>query len=345
MTAAVKKTDTKLIELSNLHVNFKYRQGTVRAVKEANLDIFSGESLGLVGESGSGKSVTAQSILGIIPTPGEIAEGEIYYFPEGEDGKRITLSDLKSKGKEFRHLRARKFSIIFQEPMSALSPIHTIGNQIIEAMMLARSVNKKEARNEAVKLLRKVGIPKAEERIDEYTFNLSGGMRQRAMIAMALAGEPEFLIADEPTTAIDVTIQAQILELLENLQKDFGMSLMMITHDLGVIAAVAERVAVMYNGYIVEKAFLENIFNNPLHPYTKGLINSIPDIKKTDRKLVSIEGVVPHPYARIKGCDFRPRCEKSIEGICDQSFPSEIECEKDHFVRCYLYNELEDDKK
>jgi peptide/nickel transport system ATP-binding protein len=294
----------------------------------------------LVGESGCGKSVTAQAILRIIPKPGLITQGQILLHRSTAPGssEEFDLAQVDATGQQIRSIRGKDIAMIFQEPMSSLSPVHTVGAQIIEVIRLHQTVTKAEARQRAIQALRLVGIPRPEMRVDAYSFELSGGMRQRAMIAIALACRPSLLIADEPTTALDVTIQAQILELMQRLQQEMGMSILLITHNLGVVAALSHRVAVMYLGRIVEQATKEEIFNHPKHPYTQGLLNSVPRVgDKKGRRLWAIEGVVPHPYAQIQGCAFHPRCPKIMRGVCDKEYPPTVEVGTQHSVACYLY--------
>ncbi len=292
--------------------------------------MFKGKSLGIVGESGSGKSVTALSVMKLIPNPpGIIAGGEILF--NGED-------IVKKSEAEMRKLRGNKISMIFQEPMTSLNPVFTIGNQIEEVIKLHQDVSKKDATNKAIEMLELVGIPVPAKRINEYPHQLSGGMRQRVMIAMALACNPEVLIADEPTTALDVTIQAQILELMKKLQDEIGMGIIMITHDLGVVAETCHDVAVMYCGEIVEKADVKTLFNNPKHPYTRGLMDSIPSFDSTlneqRTKLKTIEGMVPSLFNLPEGCYFQDRCF-NVKAECRKSRPKQTILEKDHFVSCF----------
>jgi peptide/nickel transport system ATP-binding protein len=342
----LRMNDNQLIDISDLHLHFKLREGTVKALKGVTLQIYKGEILGLVGESGCGKSVTAQCILRIVPKTGSIVRGRILLKRALNGGMAqeayeiVDVTELDDKGPAIRDIRSRDISIIFQEPMSALSPVHTIGNQIIEALQLQRDTTDKEAREIAVRMLERVGIPQPEQRIDAYTFELSGGMRQRAMIAMALIKDPVLLIADEPTTAVDVTIQAQILELLQELQQEMGMAVLYITHNMGVIAAISQRVAVMYWGRVVEQGSVDAIFHDPKHPYTQGLIRSIPKISKTGTgKLWNIKGVVPHPFAEVPGCHFHPRCPHAIPGKCDVDTPHPVQVAPDRMVACFLYGE------
>jgi oligopeptide/dipeptide ABC transporter ATP-binding protein len=340
--------DDMLLEVNNLQTFFFLDEGLVKAVDGATLSVRRGKTLAVVGESGCGKSVMARSIMQIVPKPGRNVGGEIvYYRAAGERGATerevVRISDLAPNGKPMRAMRGRDISMIFQEPMSSLSPVHTIGNQIIENYTLHFSVSAKEARDMAIEMLRKVGIPRAEQRVDAYPHQLSGGMRQRAMIAMALICQPSLLIADEPTTALDVTTQAQILELMQRLQEELNMAIMIITHDLGVVAEIAEDVAVMYLGQVVEHAPVDDIFHNPQHPYTRGLLRSIPRMEShTRERLETIPGTVPHPYNRPNGCRFNPRCRARVEhrlAICRQVEPQLLPTDVEHEVRCWLYHD------
>ena len=295
----------KILEIKDLCVEFNTDRGVIRAVNGVNLEVFKGKTLGVVGESGSGKSVTALSIMRLIPTPpGKIARGTIHY--RGENLLDIPFDQM-------RRIRGNKIAMIFQEPMTSLNPVFTVGNQIEEVLELhQKELSKEQRRKKAIEMLHLVGIPSPEKRVEEYPHQLSGGMRQRVMIAMSLACEPDILIADEPTTALDVTIQAQILELMKKLQTDLGMGIIMITHDLGVVAETCDDVAVMYCGQIVERAEVKELFNHPQHPYTKGLIESIPSFdsttgEKKDR-LPTIEGMVPSLFDLPDGCNFQDRC-------------------------------------
>jgi len=331
-----------LLQIADLHVDFTSREGIVRAACGVSFDVLPGETLGLVGESGSGKSVTAQAILRIIPYPGRISAGSIVLRRSAKNGTErfIDIASLDEDGKEITDIRRHDISLIMQEPMSSLSPVHTIGNQIVEKIRLREKMAKKEAREQAVEILDKVGIPNAKTRLDAYTFELSGGMRQRAVIAMALAGKPSLLIADEPTTAVDVTIQAQIIRLLRHLQDELDMAILVITHDLGVVANLAHRVAVMYRGRIVEQGTVKEVFQSPLHPYTQGLIESVPDLADpVGERIKTIPGVVPHPFAVVSGCQFHPRCTKAIPGLCDRQIPLQTEPKPRHEVSCFLYQE------
>ena len=285
---------SRLLEIRNLKVNFFLDEGTVEAVRGINLEIHRNRTVGLVGESGCGKSVLSQAILRIVPDPGKIVDGQILFWRNGNEP--VDLARLDQKGREIRSIRGKEIAIIFQEPMTALSPLYTIGNQITEAIVLHQGVAKKEARKLAVEMLSKVGIPNPHVRIDQYPFELSGGLRQRAVIAMALVCNPTLLIADEPTTALDVTIQAQILKLFQDLQKEFDMSVLFITHDLSVISEIADEVVVMYLGRCVEMGATKEIFASPLHPYTQGLLQSVHKLGRgSDERLVPIKGTMPDP--------------------------------------------------
>jgi len=327
--------DNILLEVNNLKTYFHLDEGTVKAVDGVSFKIEKGKTFGIVGESGCGKSITAHSIMQILPPRGKIEEGEIILHAESGS---IDISKIKPNSKEARKIRGNEVAMIFQEPMTAFAPVYTIGNQIQEAILLHQNVKKEQAREIAVDMLRKVGIPKPEERIDSYPFEMSGGMRQRAMIAMAISCNPSLLIADEPTTALDVTTQAQILDLLKTLQKEIGMATLMITHDMGVIAQIADDVAVMYLGKIVETGSVNEIFYNPKHPYTTALLKSIPKIGgKKKKRLESIEGMVPSPYEIPTGCRFHTRCSSYMKGICDKKEPPTLEVSDGHKVSCFLY--------
>jgi len=292
--------------------------------------------LGVVGESGCGKSVTARSILRIVEPPGRIVAGEILWH--GADGEVRDLVKLDADGRVMRSIRGREIGLVFQEPMTSFSPVHTVGNQIIEAIRLHMRVSAAEARRRAIEALRQVGIPQPERRIDDYAFQLSGGLRQRAMIAVALSCDPRLLIADEPTTALDVTTQAQILDLLRNLQAQRGMAIMLITHNLGVVAEMCDHVVVMYLGQVVESGPVDAIFHNAKHPYTRALLRSIPSIESPSRvKLHTITGSIPHPYNRPAGCPFHPRCPDRIRGVCDVREPTLRTLEGGQSVSCFLY--------
>ena len=314
-----------ILSVRNLKTSFFTDEGIVRAVDGASFDVFLGQTLGIVGESGCGKSITALSILRIVPRPGRIVEGEILLRRETEDGlaRDVALTSLGENSKEMRSIRGAEIALVFQEPMTSLSPVHTIGNQIIGATRLHQNVSKQEARQMAIELLRLVGIPRAESAVDAYPLQLSGGMRQRALIALALSCDPRILIADEPTTALDVTTQAQILDLLRSLQEKTGMAIMLITHNMGVIAEMADQVVVMYLGQVVEQGSVADVFSASKHPYTQSLLRSIPSIHSTPKvQLPTISGTLPHPYNRPAGCPFHPRCPDAIAGVCDQHEPS-----------------------
>ncbi len=319
-------SEEKVLEIKNLKTFFYTDEGVVKSVNDVSYYVKKGETLGVVGESGCGKSVTAMSILRLIPQPpGKIVGGEILF--KGRDLTKIS-------DEEMRHIRGNRIAMIFQEPMTSLNPVYTVGDQIIEAICLHMDKTYTEARAMALSMLEKVGIPAPANRIDEYPHQMSGGMKQRVMIAMALVCNPELLIADEPTTALDVTIQAQILELLVKLQKDFGTSIIMITHDLGVIAEIAHRVVVMYASKIVETAEVKELFANPKHPYTIGLFNSIPKLDTSDR-LIPIKGMVPNPLDFPVGCKFNNRCEFATEK-CRKSEPTLKEISPGHWSACWL---------
>ena len=339
-----------LIEVKDLKTYFHLDEGLVKAVDGADFSIQRGKTLGVVGESGCGKSVTARSIMRILAKSARIEGGEILFHRElpgkpddGSGGAQVETLDLvkqDANGDVMRSIRGAEISMVFQEPMTSLSPVHTVGNQIGEVITLHQKVDDKEGRRLAIDMLDKVGMPLPERTIDRYSFELSGGMRQRAMIAMALSCHPSLLIADEPTTALDVTTEAQILTLMRSLQSELGMAIMFITHNLGVIAQMADNVAVMYLGKVVEETSVDSIFYNPLHPYSQALLQSIPRlgrIKEKEYRLASIKGSVPDPYNLPKGCPFHPRCVKRIRGVCDVEIPPVIEVEPGHKVRCVLY--------
>lgn len=319
-----------LLEVRSLTTQFFTEDGVVRAVEDVSFEIFPGEILSLVGESGCGKSVTGLSLLRLISIPpGKIVSGELLF--DGRD-----LMELEEK--EMERVRGNDISMIFQEPMTSLNPVFTIGNQIMEALQLHQNLDKKEARKKAIEMLGRVRIPSPEVRIDSYPHQLSGGMRQRAMIAMALSCQPKLLIADEPTTALDVTIQAQVLRLLKEIQGEMGMAVMLITHDLGVVAEIADRVAVMYAGRIVETGPIEAIFGEMRHPYTKGLWESIPQLKEKRRRLNAITGQVPDPMNLPVGCKFHPRCYLMIDD-CKKEEPPLYPVNGKHFSRCIRWKE------
>jgi peptide/nickel transport system ATP-binding protein len=336
------KTDV-LLEIKDLKISFPLDEGVVRAVEGVSLTVRRGEVLGVVGESGCGKTVTAQSVLRIIPSPGRIDAGQIlFHAPSVSESSNangvVDIAKVSATGREIREIRGKDIAMIFQEPMSSFSPVHTIGSQIMEAILLHQSVTPEQARQETIELLRLVGISGAEQRVDNYPHQFSGGMRQRAMIAMALSCNPSLLIADEPTTALDVTIQAQILDLIRGLQKRIGMAVMFITHNLGVIAQIADTVAIMYLGQVVEYGPVREILRNPKHPYTVDLLRAVPRLGKTaGQRLVAIEGSIPSPFQRPSGCPFHPRCSRAMQGRCEVHMPTLTQLDVQHSVRCLLY--------
>jgi oligopeptide/dipeptide ABC transporter ATP-binding protein len=323
-----------LIELRDLHTYFYTEDGVVKAVDGVTFAIERERTLGVVGESGCGKSVTALSIMGLVPMPpGKIAGGKIFFH---RNSHPIELTALNPKGREYRSIRGKEIAMIFQEPMTSLNPVFTIGYQIMEAIRLHQKVGKKEARAKAIEMLRQVGIPLPEQRVDEYPHQLSGGMRQRAMIAMALSCNPSLLIADEPTTALDVTIQAQVLDLMRDIQQKFRTSIMFITHNLGVVAEMCQDVVVMYLGQVVEQAPVRPLYHDPKHPYTQGLLHSIPSLASRKKRLEPITGVVPDPLDAPPGCPFNPRCPHVME-TCTREMPPLGEIAPHHQVACWLY--------
>ena len=328
-----------ILEVRDLRTYFFPEEGTVRAVDGAHLDVYPRRTLGIVGESGCGKSVTARSILRIVERPGRIVSGSIILHRDDGDAG-VDLTTLAPNGREMRRIRGEDIALVFQEPMTSFSPVHTIGSQIVETVRLHQGVSKRQARERAVEALRLVGVPSPERRVDEYAFQLSGGLRQRAMIALALACSPRILIADEPTTALDVTTQAQILALLADLQRREGMAIILITHNLGVVAEMCDEVAVMYLGRVVEQGPVDAIFHDPKHPYTRALLRSMPSIKARVRsRLPVIEGSIPHPYNRPSGCPFYPRCSEFMPGRCDHVEPPSLPVGKGHDTACLLYGE------
>jgi peptide/nickel transport system ATP-binding protein len=325
------------LSVRDLRTYFFADEGTVKAVDGVSFDVYAGRTLGIVGESGCGKSVTARSILRIVEEPGRVVGGQIL-MRRDQAGQALDLATLKADGRAMRAIRTGVIAYIFQEPMTSFSPVHTIGNQIVEAIRFHRNVGQRAARARGVELLRRVGVPRPEQRMDEYAFQLSGGLRQRAMIAMALSCDPKLLIADEPTTALDVTTQAQILDLLRDLQEQNGMAIVLITHNLGVVAEMADDVAVMYLGRVVESGPVEEIFYAPKHPYTQLLLKSIPSLRSESRtRLPTITGSVPHPYSRPPGCPFHPRCPSFMPGTCDAAEPRLAPVEGHHEASCFLY--------
>jgi len=355
-----------LIEVKDLRVEFDVREGIVKAVDGLTLDIKRGQTVGVIGESGCGKSMTARAILQMIPKPGKITNGEILYYRRIKDVglselvDTVNITKLDPDGSLIREIRGGEIGMIFQEPMSSLTPVYTtgthigeavslhrltpvlkIGDQMAETIQAHRKVTKQEAREIAIEMLHKVGIPRPDERVDSYPHQLSGGQRQRVMTAVALSCEPAMLIADEPTTALDVSIEAQILDIMRDLQKNVNMAIMFITHNLGVIAEMAEEIVVMYMGKQVEKAKNVKLFYEPAHPYTRALLKSIPKVgKKSRERLASIEWMVPDPFHLPAGCVFHPRCPSFMPGKCDKIVPSWKQVAEDHWASCLLYEEV-----
>jgi oligopeptide/dipeptide ABC transporter ATP-binding protein len=321
-----------ILEIRNLRTHFFLDNGTVRAVDGVDLKLDRNTTLGLVGESGCGKSVTALSVMRLIQSPpGRIVEGQILFHHNGG----VDIAGLDPRGSEMRSIRGGEIAMVFQEPMTSLNPLYTVGAQIAESVQLHQEVGRKEAMDRALEMLYKVNICDPEQRLHEYPHQLSGGMRQRVMIAMALSCNPSILIADEPTTALDVTVQAQILDLMRELQDDFDSAIILITHNLGVVSQMADYVAVMYLGKIVEYADVRMVFHNPLHPYTVGLLNSVPVFGRKGKKvLVPIEGMVPTPTEETQGCAFAPRCHRARD-YCAQQEPTLQEFEPGHYVACW----------
>ena len=318
-----------LLEVKDLETEFKVKRGTVKAVNGVSFEVDKGEILAVVGESGSGKSVTSLSVMGLIRDPGRVAGGEILF-----GGENL----LKKNTKEMQAIRGDKISMIFQEPRTSLNPVYRVKDQIMETILTHTTMSKKEALARAIEMLDLVGIPAPEQRVNDYPHQMSGGMRQRVMIAMALACDPELLIADEPTTALDVTIQAQILDLINRLREKLGMAVLLITHDLGVVAETADKVVVMYCGRVVEQATVEQLFTKPLHPYTQGLLDSIPKMDEDKERLYMIKGIVPDPIHLPKGCSFADRCDKCMEK-CKEHMPKLARTEDGRKVRCFLISD------
>jgi oligopeptide/dipeptide ABC transporter ATP-binding protein len=332
--------DEQLLDVQDLKTYFYTERGTVRAVDGVSFDVKRGRTLGVVGESGCGKSITSFSVLRLLQKPGKIVSGQILYHKREDDGNEevIDLTNLNPNSYTMRSIRCGEIAMIFQEPMTSLDPVYTVGNQIIEGITYHLKVSQAEARDMAIAMLGRVNMPEPQRVADSYPHQLSGGMRQRAMIAMALACRPSLLIADEPTTALDVTTEAQILELLRDLQKEFGMAIMYITHNLGVVAEMVEEAIVMYMGKVVERAPVRNLFYDPKHPYMVALLQSIPKLGRKNRgRLQTISGMVPSPFSIPPGCPFHPRCPKFMPGVCDLTEPPVIDLHTDHYVRCFLY--------
>ncbi|MEO0384721.1 MAG: ABC transporter ATP-binding protein [Pseudomonadota bacterium] len=327
-----------VLSIRDLVVSFPTRHGAVQVVNGVDLTLRHGQTLGVVGESGCGKSMTARAILGITPEPGHVSGGRILFHEHDGD---IDLTALPSDGRAIRSLRGDRIAMVFQEPMTSFSPVHTVGSQIVEAIRLHRTVSQADARQRAGDLLERVGIPDPRAKLDAYPFQLSGGMRQRAMIAMALACDPEILIADEPTTALDVTIQAQILQLLADLQRENGMAIMLITHNLGVVAQACDAVAVMYMGRVVEAAPTRDLLSKPMHPYTRGLLRSVPLLGvRREGAFEPIRGAVPGPGDVVSGCAFHSRCDEAMAGRCERAVPDLSSLDEDRSVRCFLHSDV-----
>lgn len=323
----MENTNNNILEIKNLHTYFYTDSGVIKSVDGVDIELREGTTLGIVGESGSGKSVTALSVMGLLMgTTGKVAEGEILF-----EGRDLTKLD----DEERRKMRGEKISMIFQEPMTSLNPVMKIGDQITECILMHNNISKQEAWDKAVEMLKLTGVPRVERMMKEYPFQLSGGQRQRVMIAMALVCKPKILIADEPTTALDVTIQAQILDLMENLKQKTGTSILFITHDLGVVAEVCDDVVVMYSGRVVEKGDVRSIFASPSHPYTKGLLASIPKLGECAEELESIPGNVPNPKYMLQGCKFAPRCSCAFDK-CREEEPGFYDVGEGHMSRCWL---------
>lgn len=345
-TVDIEKTENKqtaskeaILDVKNLKVKFLTDEGAVHAVNGVDFKVEAGRSVGILGESGCGKTMTAYSVLQILPRVKKIITGEINF--KSANGEIVDLLKMKADGKEIRKIRGKEISMIFQEPMTAFSPVYTICNQISEAIMIHQHKDKMVARIRSIKLLNLVGIPDPRRTVDAYPFQLSGGMRQRAMIAMALACRPRILIADEPTTALDVTIQAQVLKLIKSMQREFKLSLILITHNLGVIAHMVEHVYVMYLGRIVEEGPVAEIFDRPNHPYTKALFKSIPKLGGNKEKIYPIEGNVPDAYVLPTGCAFHPRCKEMVGDICRLKIPGRTKISEGHYVNCFKYSNEE----
>ena len=326
-----------VLEIKNLKTYFFLEKSTVRALDGINLSLMPKSTLGVVGESGCGKSIMAMSIMRLIQSPpGKIVEGEINLLRR-DNHELVDIAKLDPRGSQMRQIRGGEIAIVFQEPMTSLNPLYRIGDQIAEAVMVHEKMNKKEALDRALEMLRRVQISAPQQRLNEYPHQLSGGMRQRVMIALALSCNPSILIADEPTTALDVTVQSQILDLMRNLQDDFNSSIILITHNLGVVSQMAQQVAVMYLGKIVEYAETHDLFHHPLHPYTVGLLNSVPVLGRKGKKvLIPIKGMVPTPTDFIPGCPFEPRCPRAMT-ICREQQPPLREIEPGHLAACWLY--------
>ncbi len=331
-------TNETILDVQNLRVGFNTDEGFVQAVDNVNFTVKRGKTLGIVGESGSGKSVSTKALMQLLPGNAVIDDDSAMTLTKS-DGNTVNIAKLAPHGKEIRDIRGDEIAMIFQEPMSSFSPVYTIGNQITEAIRAHNKINRREAKRIAIDMLERVGISNPAQRFDQYPFELSGGMRQRAMIATALSTSPSLLIADEPTTALDVTIQAQILALMGTLQDEFDMAIIFISHDLGVIAQVADEIAVMYLGRIVEHGTTRDLITNPKHPYTQALLKAIPRIENLHERLKPVGGDIPGPMSRPPGCAFHPRCPHVIEGHCDVDLPPGYNISETHDVNCFLYED------
>ncbi|NYH52633.1 peptide/nickel transport system ATP-binding protein [Nocardiopsis arvandica] len=337
MTAETRERQDVVLDVQGLRTYFTTDDTVVRAVDGVDLAVRRGSTLCVVGESGCGKSAMARSVLQLVERPGRVVDGRVLLHPAGGGGEPVDLAALHPTGKEIRSVRGREVAMVFQEPMASLSLVHTVGNQIGEPLRLHHGLSRKEARTRAVELLERVRVPGAERVVDSYPFQLSGGMCQRVMIAMALACGPRVLIADEPTTALDVTTQAQILDLFAGLRRDTGMGLLFITHDMGVVAEIADEVAVMYLGTVVEQGPVDEIFHDPRHPYTRALLEAVPRIGASRaRRLPTIRGTIPDPGNQPTGCVFRTRCPEAVEGLCDTTVPPVTAPGPGRRVRCLL---------
>ncbi|GAB5467273.1 MAG: ABC transporter ATP-binding protein [Rhodospirillales bacterium] len=325
-----------ILTVENLSISFRTDEGLVTPVQNVAFSLERGKTLGLVGESGSGKSVSTKALMRLLPGSASLApETRMHY--RAKDASLVKIESLGPRSKALRGLRGGEIGMIFQEPMASFSPVYTIGNQMMEAIRLHRGVKRREARELAVDMLDRVGISNPGARVDQYAHEMSGGMRQRAMIALALAAGPALLIADEPTTALDVTIQAQVLELMAGLQRDLGMAMIFITHDLGVIAQIADEIAVMYLGTIVERGPAKAVIRDPKHPYTQGLLQAIPSLDRLDARLKPVPGDIPSPNERPSGCPFHTRCGQAVAGLCEREVPADLRPESQRAVRCWLH--------
>ncbi|GAB4542903.1 MAG: ABC transporter ATP-binding protein [Roseibium sp.] len=327
-----------MLTVEDLSISFRTDEGLISPVQGVSFAVEAGKTLGLVGESGSGKSITTKALMRLLPGNASLSDATRITY-RAKDGRDIEIHEISPKSRALRRLRGGEIGMIFQEPMASFSPVYTIGNQMMEAIRLHRGCGRRQARELAVEMLDKVGISNPAERVDQYPHEMSGGMRQRAMIALALSAGPALLIADEPTTALDVTIQAQVLDLMRDLQRDLGMAMIFITHDLGVIAQIADEVAVMYLGTIVERGATRDVIRSPQHPYTKGLLKAIPSLDTLHYRLSPVPGDIPSPTERPTGCPFHPRCPDFINGICDVNEPREMSPLPGRMVRCWLHRD------